>query len=175
MPLMKALAATLMAAALLAPADDQEKESLLKRSTYSLGDAVKKALEIAKTGAVLSVELEDEDGKAVYSLDVAQGRKTLEIVLDARTGELVEKKVEDDDQESLARACTVPLGRAIEIALGKVSGQAYAAEAEMDDEKPVLEVKVKLLGDGKIHKVKIDPATGDVLKVRSRKIEGEKK
>lgn len=170
---MKALAAVLLAAALLGPADDQETEGLLKRSAYPLGDAVKKALEIAKTGVVLSVELEDEDGKAVYSLDVAQGRKTLEIVLDARSGELVEKKIEDDDRESLARACRIPLGRAIEIALEKVSGRAYSAEAEMEDEKPVLEVK--LLGDGKIHKVKIDPATGEVLKVRSRKIEGEKK
>lgn len=170
---MKALAATLLAAVLLSSADDQELESLLRRSGYPLGEAVKKALEIAKTGVVVSAELEEEDGKAVYSIDVAQGRKTLEIVLDAKTGELVEKTIEDDDQESLATACKISLGRAIEIALEKIPGQVYAAEAEIEDEKPVLEVK--LVGDGKVHKVKLDPATGAVLKIKARKIELEKK
>jgi uncharacterized membrane protein YkoI len=170
---MNALAATLLAAALLSPADDQELEGLLQRSSYPISDAIKKALEIAKTGIVLSVELEDEDGKAVYSVDIAQDRKTMEVVLDAKTGELLKKVVEDDDQESLAKACKITLTRAIEIAKEKVTGQVFAAEAEIEDEKPILEVK--LLGDGKVHKVKIDPATGEVLKVRSRKIEGGKK
>ena len=170
---MNALAATLMAAVLLSPADDQELQALLKKSAYPLSEAVKKAFDIAKDGVVLSAELEEEDGKAVYSIDVAQGRKTLEIVLDAETGELVEKVIEDDDQESLAKACKITLGRAIEIAREKVPGQVYAAEAEIEDEKPTLEVKI--VGDGRVHKVKLDPATGEVLKLKSRKIEEKKK
>lgn len=170
---MNELVTTLLAAILLTTAGDRELEGLLKRSAYPLGDAIAKALEIARTGVVLSAELEEEDGRAVYSVEIAQGRKTLEVVLDARTGELVEKALEDDDQDSLAGACKISLARAIEIAKAKVSGQAFAAEAERDDDKPVLEVK--LLGDGKVHKVKIDPATGEVLKVRSRNVEGEKK
>jgi uncharacterized membrane protein YkoI len=169
---MNALAAVLLAA-LPGTADDQELEGLLRRSAYPLGQAIQKAMEIAKTGVVLAAELEEEDGKAVYSLDVAQGTKTLEIVLDARTGELLERKLEDDDQEALAAACKIPLSRAIETALGKVSGRVYAAEAEMEDGKPILEVKI--LGGGKVHKVKIDAVGGEVLKIKSRNVEGEKK
>jgi len=170
---MNAFAATFLAAALLTATDDQELERLLKRAAYPLGEAVKKAQDIAKTGVVLSAELEDEDGKVVYSVEVAQGPKTLEIVLDAKTGELVEKTIEDDDQEELAKACKITLSRAIEIALEKVPGKVYAAEAEVEDEKTILEVKI--VGDGRIQKVKIDPATGAILKVRARKIETEKK
>jgi uncharacterized membrane protein YkoI len=169
---MKALAA-ILAAALLSPADDQELEGLLKRSAYPLSEAVRKAMEIAKTGVVVAAELEEEDGKAVYSLDVAQGTRTLEIVLDAKTGELLEKTVEDDDQQAVAGACKIPLSRAIEIALTRVSGQVYAAEAEIEDDKPVLEVKI--LGGGRVHKVKIDAAGGEVHKVKSRPVESGKK
>lgn len=171
---MNAFAATLAAAALLlSPNDDKELEGLLKRSAYPLGDAVKKAMEVARKGTIVSIELEEEDGKAVFSVDIAQDRKTLEILLDAGTGELVEKTIEDDDQESVADACKIPLGRAIELALEKVAGRAYAAEAEIEEGKPVLEVKI--LGDGKVHKVKVDAVTGAVLKVKSRRFEGEKK
>jgi len=169
---MKALTAFLLAG-LLGAADDQELEGLLKRSAYPLSEAVKKAQEIAKTGVVIAAELEDEDGKAAYSVEIAQDRKIMEIVLDAKTGELLEKKVEDDDEDALAKACKISLTRAIEIALAKTPGQVYSAEAEIENDKAIFEVKI--LGDGKVHKVTLDAAGGEILKVKSRKVEGEKK
>lgn len=162
---------TVLLAALMA--DDKELEGLLKQAAYPLSEAVRKALEAAKGGVVLNAELEDEDGKAVYSIDIAQEKKTVEVVLDARTGELIKKGVEDDDQSDLAKACKITLAQALQISMQKVAGQVVAAEAEIEDDKPILEVKI--FGDGKVQKVKVDAVTGEVLKIKARKIEGEKK
>lgn len=169
---MKFIAIALLAAA-LPTADDRELERLLRQSAYPLTEALAKALEAAKGGVVLNAELEDEDGKAVYSVDVAVENKTVEVVLDAKTGELLKKDIEDDNQSRLAKACKVTLAQAIGTSLQKVAGKVYAAEAEFEDDRAVLEVKI--LGDGKVHKVKVDAASGEVLKVKSRNVEGEKK
>lgn len=140
--------------------------ALLKKTGYSLGDALAKAGKQAEGLPAVLAELEEEDGRLVYSIEFAQGTKILEVNLDAKTGELVKKEPEDEDKSAAARACTVPLSKAVESALQKVPGAAFAAEAALKEGKP--EIQVKIVSEGKIHKVLIDGATGAVLKVKSK-------
>jgi uncharacterized membrane protein YkoI len=149
-----------------------DEEALLKKATYSLTEAIQKATPVAKDGVLVSADLEDDNGKAVFVVEFAQDRKVVEVKLDAVTGELLTKEIEDDDKTGIVKACKLPLTRGIEIALQKVPGKATGAEAEIQDEKPVLEIKI--FTNGKLVKVKVDAVSGAVLKTKTRKEEEKK-
>jgi uncharacterized membrane protein YkoI len=164
---------TVLIAASAAAAGDDEPAALLKKAAYSLMDAIQKATPIAGEGVLVSAELEDQDGKAVYVVEFAVQKKVLEIKLDAVTGELLKKDIEDEDKSDIVRACKLPLVKGIEIAVAKLPGKLFAAEAEIEDDKPLFETKI--LVDGKLLKVKIDAVTGAVLKIKGRKSESDAK
>jgi len=145
----------------------EDPGKLLQQTGYTLSAAIAKAVKEAKEGTPVRVELEEEDGKVIYSIELAQGSKILEVNLDAKSGDLVKKDTENEDKSEVAKACSVPLSKAIETALQKVPGQAFQAEAEIADGKAQIEVKV--LSEGKVHKVLIDGVTGVVLAVKTKK------
>jgi len=164
---------TVLVAATTAAAGDDELAALLKKAAYPLTEAIQKAAPIAKEGVLVSAELEDEDGRAVYVVEFAVDKKVVEIKLDAATGELLKKDVEEDDKSAVVKACKLPLLKGIEIAAAKVPGKLVAAEAEIEDDKPILETKI--FAGGKLLKVKVDAVTGEILKIKGRKAEGEAK
>jgi len=144
-------------------ADEGKWDALLKQTEYPLGDAVAKALAFAKEGAVIEAEIETDEDKAVYSVDIAQGAKKLNVVLDAKTGEVVEKDLEDEDQSAIAKAFEkLTLAKAIETALAKHAGaKAVHAVFLVEAGKAVASVTVVVLGKEAV--VRIDGATGEVL------------
>ena len=164
---------TVLVAATAAAAGDDELAALVKKAAYPLTEAIQKATPLAKEGVLVSAELEDDNGKAVYVVEFAVDKKMIEIKLDAATGELIKKDVEEDDKSDIVKACKLPLTRGIEIAAARVQGKPVAAEAEIEDGKPILETKI--FADGKLLKVKVDAVTGEVLKIKGRKTEGETK
>jgi uncharacterized membrane protein YkoI len=147
--------------------EDGDPVDLLKKSGYTLSEAIAKATVIAKEGTVVAAELEEDDGKVVYSVEFAQGGRILEISLDAKTGELVEKEVEDEDESSVAKALKITLPQAIEAALQKMPGLAFEVESELEDGK--VEIEVKILSDGKVYEVEVDGVTGVAGKARTKK------
>jgi uncharacterized membrane protein YkoI len=173
MKLMLVLAMTLTAAGGLVrwilPQDEPEK--LLKQTGYTLQEAIARAAKEAKEGLPVLAELEEEDGKAIYSIEFAQGSKIVEVNLDAKTGELVKKDTENEDKSEIAKACSFPLTKAIEIALQKIPGKAFEADAEISEGKGRIDVKI--LHEGKVRKVVIDGMTGEVVSVKSKKEDKE--
>src|SRR5262249_37375798 len=149
-----------------------DEEALLKKATYSLTEAIRKATPIAKEGVLVSADLEDDHGKAVFVVEFAQEKKVVEVKLDAVTGDLLTREIEDDDKTEIVKACKLPLTRGIEIALEKVPGKVVGAEADIEEGKPYLETKI--FADGKVLKVKVDAVTGTVLKIKTRKEEEKK-
>ena len=89
-------------------AGDDEVAALLKKAAYPLTEAIQKATPIAKEGVLVSAELEDDGGKAVYVVEFAVDKKVIEIKLDAATGELLKKDVEEDDKSDVVKACKLP-------------------------------------------------------------------
>jgi uncharacterized membrane protein YkoI len=154
-------------------AADEDPASLLKKTGYTLAEAIAKSGPHSGGGTLVVAELEEEDGKVVYTLEFAQGDKIVEVNLDAKTGELVKKETENEDKSAIAKACKVTLTQAVEAALQKVPGLAFSAGGEMKDGKP--EIEVQVVAEGKLSKVVIDGASGAVIKVKAHKGEGEKK
>jgi uncharacterized membrane protein YkoI len=144
-----------------------DEEALLKKAAYPLPEAIQKATAVAKEGVVVSAELDEVDGKAVYIVEFAHEGKVIEVTLDAATGDLLTKVSEEDDKSDVVKACKITLSKGIAVALEKVSGKLLKAEAELESQKAVIEVKI--FADGKAHKVKVDAVTGEVLSVKSKK------
>ena len=153
---------------------EEDPASLLKKTGYTLKEAIDKAAKEGGGATVVVAELEEgANGRALYAVEFAQGDKVLEVKLDAKTGELVKKEIEDEDRSAVAKACKISLSQAIQTALQKVPGLAFSAEAVMEHEKP--EIEVQILSEGKVYKVELDPATGAITKVKTRKSDAEKK
>ena len=69
--------------------DDKDKKALDLNKIIKAEDAMKKALEGQKEDAwVVEYELEIDDGKAVYDIDVEDGQ---DVKIDAVTGEIIER------------------------------------------------------------------------------------
>lgn len=69
--------------------DDKDEEALDLSKIIKAEDAMKKALEGQKEDAwVVEYELEIDDGKAVYDIDIENGQ---DIKIDAVTGEIIER------------------------------------------------------------------------------------
>lgn len=69
--------------------DDIDEEALDLKNIITAQEAMEKALEGQKEGAwVVEYELEVDDGKAVYDIDIEDGT---DVKIDATTGEIIEK------------------------------------------------------------------------------------
>ena len=126
-------------------------DKLLKDVSFPMTEAIDKAMKAAKDGAVVSSEIEEEDGGVRYTFDIAQGDKTREIGLDVKDGKVVEDIVEAGDKSALVKAAKITLKQAVEAALLKVKGTAVAAAFVM--KKTKVTAKVTIVADGKASNV----------------------
>ena len=142
--LRSALAATLLAALLATPAVANDK--LEAKAKISKAAATKTALAKVPGGKVKDSELEEENGKLIWSFDIAtKGSKDItEVQVDALTGDVVavhqetpaeqaKEKAEDAKKEKKAEAAEA----AEKITMDKVPAavqqaiKAYASESEI--------------------------------------------
>jgi uncharacterized membrane protein YkoI len=142
---------------------DPDYEKLLKAATFSLTDAIDKALALkeAKDGVVVNAEIEEEDGKIIYSLQVAQGKKILEVNVDVRDGTLLPLEHEDLDKSAQAKAAKVTVKQAIETVQKNEKGKVVEATLEMKEGKPVCDLKV-YTPERKVKTLSVNAETGEI-------------
>jgi len=160
-------AASIIVAALLGGAADPDYAKLLLDAKVTLSEAIEKGLKEVPGGTVLSAYIEENEGKPRYFLYVAKGQKTLEVSIDIKDGTVSGKETLDDDDSKLVASLKITLPKAIEAALKKVPGKAVYADFDADDKGPA-EAEVDIFADGKVTKVFIDAATGEVLKTEPK-------
>lgn len=146
-------------AAIAVGQDAAKWEKLLAQSKLTLLEAAEKGAKEAGQGVVFHVELE-QDARAVYSIDVARGNKSVNVVVDAADGSLVEKQDEDEDHSAEVKACKTTLSAAVKTALAKVPGRAVEAEMLLRAGKPVIELKI--VSGGQLIALAVDGETGAV-------------
>jgi len=98
------LAVTLASALIAAPA--LAKDKLEAQAKISKADAEKIALAKVPGGKVKEAELEEEDGKLIWTFDIAkEGSKDIvEVNVDAKTGEVVSVEEESAEREAAEKA-----------------------------------------------------------------------
>jgi len=195
------VAAVVVAAASACEAGERSEGSEIEEAAPGLAARAKVDGETARAaalarvtgGEIVGAELEEEDGRLVYSFDIeVQGKAGVEeIWVDAVSGEIVSQEHESEAQEAaeaeeregageaggavavlkedtpglLARArVTDQAARA--AALARVpGGRIVAAELEEEDGAFIFSYDVKVEGKDGIEEVHVDALTGQVIRL----------
>lgn len=143
------------------PAGGTDYARMLDGASISLSAAVSKAAAADPAGVAVHAELEDEDGRVIFSIGLAKGSKVRELELDPKSGRVLREESEDEDRALVAAAVTLPLQALIDKALESVAGRAVEAELELKGGR--LRAEIKVLGPDGLREVKLDAATGEIL------------
>ncbi len=114
----------------------------------------------AGSGTPFHVELEQEDEGLVWSVDLARGKRTYNIVIDADDGHVVETEDEAEDHSADVAACKVTLWEAVQAALARRPGRPVEAYLREEAGRPLYTVVVR--GATEAH-VKVDAASGEAF------------
>ena len=145
------------------PAPQDDPGARAKQAKVGLLEAIDRGMKEAGTGVIYAVELEPDEGKLVYSIDVAQGSKTRNVTLDAATGVVVHNVLESDDQSRLVAAFTkLGLKEGVQAAVDASKGTPVSGWMKLDGQAPQFAVTV-VGPDGKSKEVLIDGNSGQVV------------
>lgn len=162
---MNNLAASVVVVALTAGVGHgQDVAKMLQQAKHGLAAAAEAGLAAAKRGAVVHVELEQDGSRLVFSVDVADGARSKNVVLDSGTLAVLDTADEEDDHRRAVAAARIPLVRAIAVAerasaADGVLPRAYEAQLLLRQDAPVFEVRVFASG---ARTVVVDAVTGEV-------------
>lgn len=153
--------------------DDDGAPAAAKTTRITLDRAVAAALK-SVPGTVTEAELDDDDdqdGRAVWELDVrGSDKKWHDVTVDAGNGKVLKTRDDDnDDRDRYApRSSTVTLNAAAAAALKNVPGSVTSIDLDDDDDDDngrgnVLRWDIDITGkDGKQHELRVDAKTGKV-------------
>ncbi|MEZ5963139.1 MAG: PepSY domain-containing protein [Planctomycetota bacterium] len=131
----------------------------LAKTGYSMADAIAKGQAAATKGVPYKVELEQDGTRLVYSIDLADGEETINVVLDAKTGAVVENEREDGDRSAVVRAHKVSLAAAVAKAQSE-RARPVEATLRLVAGKPVVDVALFDGKDASLVTVRVDALTG---------------
>lgn len=159
--------------------EKDEQKQLEKEAKLTKQESIDIALKEVQ-GSASDVELENEDGVVIYSVEITddQGQKH-EVAVDANTGKIL--KVEADDEESdkedgqendaeeqkrLEKEATLTKDESTTIALKEVPGKVK--DAALEDEDGVVVFAVDVIDEsGQEQEVLVDAKTGKVLQAEA--------
>jgi uncharacterized membrane protein YkoI len=142
-----------------APPGGLDYARLLEGASLDLLGAIDRATALVP-GIPINAALEDEDGRAVFSVSVAWEGRVREFDFDVKTGKVLEDDTEEEDRSRLAVALRTPLKDAIGKAIESHPGRPVEAEAEFKNGRPRIELRI-LTEDG-VRKVLVDGETGEI-------------
>ncbi len=122
--------------------------------------ALELGLQHAGSGTPFHVELEQGDEGLAWSVDLARGVRTFNVVIDAADGRVVETEDEAEDHSAAIAACKVPLWHAVETALARHPGRPVEACLRLKAGQPVITVEIQ--GDAPAS-VQVDGVSGALL------------
>jgi uncharacterized membrane protein YkoI len=76
-----------------------QQAELRARATISESQARQTALASVRGGRIAEAELEEENGRLIYSFDIAGQNGTYDVEVDALTGQLLQSRLENDDAD----------------------------------------------------------------------------
>ena len=81
------------------PANLERESELQKLAKITKEDAVR-AAKAAAPGTVSGTKLENEDSNLVYTVEITNGNKTSEVIIDAGNGTVLAVAADDDDEQN---------------------------------------------------------------------------
>lgn len=165
--IMSILAVAMSVAAFTASAKD-DKWQLIQALKVSPTQAVSIATAEAK-GEAIELDLEFDDARAYYEIEIQGVANKYEIKVDADSGKILNNRVENDYYKDKNRhSVNVSMQEAIKTAEDETKARVKEVDLkDRDDKNSYYEIET-VNADGK-YKLKIDANTGEVLKVKDDK------
>ncbi|MCP3740526.1 PepSY domain-containing protein [Rossellomorea sp. BNER] len=113
-------------------------------------------------GTVESIELDNENGRAIYEVDIEDKNDDVDVKINAISGEVVkiEKEKDDDDDDNNESASNVKISQEKAIEIAQKAKQGNVVEIELDDHQ-YYDIEMK---NGKEEiELKIDANNGKIL------------
>ncbi|WP_432225466.1 PepSY domain-containing protein [Lactiplantibacillus argentoratensis] len=145
-------------------------KSVTATTKVYLTAAIKKFQQQFPNASVTSIELEDQLGRPVYTLEGVGGTQEHELQLNGRTGKVISKKSEMLDQDDQADAerdrlnlnKVISPSKAVAIAVHDRNG-GYASELKLDKDNDTTYWEVQVHQGKQQVDVKIDAYEGSIL------------
>lgn len=130
-----------------------------------------RAIEIAKgafAGQVTELELDEDDGRLIYEIELRTGTEKAEIEIDAYTGEILVIEIENDNSnkykfKSQDDQTVIGAEEAITIAKNKFDGRV--TELQLDKEDGRLIYEIELISGNKEAELEINAYTGEIISI----------
>lgn len=153
---MKKILIALLAVSSFAQAGDSSREiNAAASARISAGQAVQIA-EANGGGQATEVDIDlRRDNRLVYEVEVQQGNREIDLVIDGNSGEVLLRKEEQDDSPGRL----APISLRDVIARVEADG-AKVLEAQLSRKKGNLYFKVKTLKDRTVQKIYVDGTSG---------------
>ncbi len=165
---------------------DPQQASLAK-ITLEMAKSIAVRHVSAQLSDIREVELENEGGKLIYSVEISKDAKLLTVEVDAITGRVITVEQDDDDANEVeeqetetnedtedqdevdpqqASQAQLTAEQAKEIAVKHVGAQlSDVREVELESEGGKLIYSVEIVKDGMLVEVEIDATNGNVVSV----------
>ncbi|MBS4222988.1 PepSY domain-containing protein [Lederbergia citrea] len=125
-----------------------------------------KEIAIKETGATFkSIELDKEDGRLIYEIDLVNGNEEVDVDIDATTGNVIkaERDLHDDDDESIIQSDSTPVKftekEAVAIAIKDTPGTVTDTEFDAEDHSYEIEIKT---AQAEVE-IKVDANSGKIV------------
>ncbi len=138
-----------------------------KSAPVSKEQATKTALDMVKGGTVQSAELKTDNGKQVWTVDIASGNKIQRVWVDARSGKIIKTDVRSASTDSSEKG----MDRAERIAVKEIPGQVVKRGVGTAKKQATFQFLIKSKR-GQLMKVDVSKKTYKVLAVTPAALEG---
>lgn len=148
------------------PKEDNKRST--KNEIISAEEAIAIGLELAD-GQIIEFELElDKDnGRLIYEIEIEVGNKEHEIKIDAYTSNVLKHEIDKDGDMSKKHKLTkqeiISAEKAIAIGLKQANGKITKFELELDEDDGRLEYEIEIKLNGVEYEIEIDAYSGKVL------------
>ena|GEM_PF-916777 len=146
--------------------EKQKKKSSKEKIDKTVID-MKKAIQIALNefpGTVYEAEIDREDGRLVYEIEIYDNGEKAELDIDAYTGEITSIEIKKKNKKIIASAkAVITMEKAIQIALNEFPGTVYEAELDREDGRLIYEIEIK--ANGEEADFDIDAFTGEIISI----------
>ncbi|HLR74314.1 MAG TPA: PepSY domain-containing protein [Virgibacillus sp.] len=144
-----------------APAKSSTKDE--QKTVIDVHDAVEFALK-EFTGTVTEIELDEDDGRFIYEIEIKSGNEKAEFDIDVYTGEILSIEIENKRKQQLPdESKLIHVNEAIDIALNEFSGTITDLELDKDDGRYIYEIDIQS-GHEEVE-LDIDAYTGKILSI----------
>jgi uncharacterized membrane protein YkoI len=147
---------------------DRVDDKIISNNILSIKEIQDKVIELTDGGLVKQIELEEDDGRLYYEIEIKRESQEIELVLDAYTGQVLEYENENElDQAHFDKLEEIlDIEKISSIALEFTKG-GVIIEIELEHEDNTFIYKITIVSEAREHILMINARSGEIIKAEN--------